>query len=81
MNLSEDRPTSRSDQLSDDNRSQFKKFLAAKRQRNRNLEIPPQHVNHWNRFEPLRHEDSVNDSALSSNADKSLDDAYEINYM
>lgn len=70
MNLSENRPTSRSDQLSDDNRSQFKKVSGGEKAKKPKPRDPPQHVNHRNRFEPLRHEDSVNDSIPS--ADKSF---------
>jgi len=57
MNLSDDRPISRSDQLSDDNRSQFKNISGGEKTKKPKLRDPPQHVNHRNRSEPLRHED------------------------
>ena len=50
MNLSENRPTSRSDQLSDDNRSQFKKVSGGEKAKKPKPRDPPQPVNHRNRF-------------------------------
>jgi len=72
MNLSDDRPISRSDQVGDDNRSQFKNVSGGEKTKKPKPRDPTQHVNHRNHFEPLRHEDSVIDSTPSSNADKSF---------
>ena len=70
--LSDDRPISCSDQLSDENRIQFKNVSAGQKTKKPKPQDPPQHFNQWNCFEPLRHEDSVKDSTCSSNADKSF---------
>ena len=72
MNLSDDRPISRSAQLSDDHRSQFKNVSSGDKTKKQKPRDPPQHVNHQNIFEPLSHEDSVKDSTPPSNADKSF---------
>ena len=72
MNLSDNRPISRSDQLSDENRSQLKNVSGGQRTKKPKPKDPPQHVKHRNCFEPLRHKDSVKDSTPFSNADKSF---------
>ena len=72
MNLSDNRPISRSDQLSDENRSQLKNVCGGQRTKKPKPQDPPQHVKHRNCFEPLRHKDSVKDSTPFSNADKSF---------
>ena len=73
MDLSEGRPISCSEQLSDDRRSQFKNVPGGEKTKKQKPRDPPQHVNHQNRFEPPSHEDiSVKDSAPSSNADMSF---------
>ena len=72
MNLSDNRLMSNSNQLSDENRSRLKNISGGQRKKKPKPWDPPQHVNHQNRFEPLRQEDSVKDSTPSSNADKSF---------
>ena len=71
MNLSDNRLISNSNQLSDENRSRLKNVSGSQRKKKPKPWDPPQHVNHQNRFEPLRQEDSVKDST-PSNADKSF---------
>ena len=72
MNLSDNGPISRSKQLSDHHRSQFKNVSGGKKTKKQKPREPPQHVNHQNRLEPLSHEDSVKDSTPPCNADKSF---------
>ena len=74
MNLSDDRPIFRSEQLSDEYRSQSKNVSSGekiKKQKQKHRD-PPQHVTHRNRFEPLSHEDSEKDITPPSDADKTF---------
>ena len=60
-----------SDQSSDENRSEWKNFSGSQKTKKPKPRDPPQHVNHWNCFEPLRREDSMRDST-PGDADKSF---------
>ena len=72
MKLSDERLIGRSEQSSNDHRSQFDNVSGGKKTKKQKPRDPPQLVNHQNRFEALCHEDSVKDSTSPSNADKSF---------
>ena len=72
MKLSDERLICRSEQSSNDHRSQFDNVSGGKKTKKQKPRDPPQLVNHQNRFEALCHEDSVKDFTSPSNADKSF---------